>query len=213
MRATTAGVKRRSKRRITPLEILTTATVTGVLVAAFVPPATEYFFGKGTAAALEPDVQQLRVAVDRFTADVQHYPGDLQQLVTPIVSTSGNGDTLDFDGAATPVQFTDIEASHWRGPYTPAVITSGPTGGGQFTSKGLLFTVGRRITLSAGWLTVPILSPTTCAAIVALDRAIDSSGGRSIGASDGAVIWEGTCSRTAINGRVSNPLLRIAQED
>src|SRR5215467_2200725 len=173
MKATTAGVRRRSKRRLTLLEILTTVTVTGVLLAAFVPPATEYFFDKGTAVALEPDVQQLRAAVSRFTVDVRHYPGDLQQLVTPIVSASGSGDTLDYDGAATPVQFTDDETSQWRGPYTSAAITTGATGGGRFTSRGVVFTIGRKITLSSGWLTVPILSPTTCAAILALDHAID----------------------------------------
>jgi len=211
MKATTAGVRRRSKRRITLLEILTTATVTGVLIASFVPPVTEYFFGKGTAVAPEPDVQQLRAAVSRFAVDVRHYPGDLQQLVTPIVATSGSGDTLDYDAAATPVQFTADETSQWRGPYTSAAITTGATGGGHFTSRGLVFTIGRRITVSAGWVTVPILSPTTCAAIIALDHAIDDpAGGRKNEGSDGVVTWEGTCRRSAINGRVTNAVLRIA---
>jgi hypothetical protein len=183
-----------------------------VVLTASLVPAVAAYFSKGTPSVLQPDMKLLQAAVTGFAADVRHYPGDLQQLVTPIVATSGDGDTLDFDGSATPVQFTSVEASRWRGPYTSAPISTGRTGGGQFTSTGLLVTIGRRITPSGGWLAVPILSPTTCAAILALDRSIDDAplGGNTEG-TDGAVVWSGTCSRSSTSGSVTNPTLRVAR--
>ncbi|HEY9226538.1 MAG TPA: prepilin-type N-terminal cleavage/methylation domain-containing protein [Gemmatimonadaceae bacterium] len=191
-------------------EILVTVTVIAVLAAAVVPAVTQYV-NKGNAPASQQDIQQLQNAVTGFTADVRHYPGDLQQLVTPIVATSGSGDSLNLDGAASPVQFTAVEAARWRGPYTSAAITTSSTGGGQFTSNGLLFTVGRKITLSGGWLTVPILNPTTCAAILALNHSLDNTGPSANNeGTDGIVVWTGTCAGNSMTGSVTNPLLRIA---
>jgi len=191
-------------------EILVTVTVIAVLAAAVVPAVTQYV-NKGNAPASQQDIQQLQNAVTGFTADVRHYPGDLQQLVTQIVSTTGSGDSLDFDGAATPVQFTAVEASRWKGPYTSAAITTGATGGGQFTSNGLLFTIGRKITLSNGWLQVPILNPTTCAALLAINKSIDNTPtGANNEGTDGIVIWTGTCDGATPAGTVTSPFLRLA---
>ncbi len=191
-------------------EILVTVTVIAVLAAAVVPAVTQYV-NKGNAPASQQDIQQLQNAVTGFTADIRHYPGDLQQLVTQVVSTTGGGDTLDFDGAATPVQFTAVEATRWKGPYTSAPISTGATGGGQFTSNGLLFTIGRKITLTGGWLIVPILNPTTCAALLALNKSIDNTPvGANNEGTDGIVIWSGTCNGATTNGTVTNPALRLA---
>ncbi|MGH7619581.1 MAG: type II secretion system protein [Gemmatimonadaceae bacterium] len=203
-------MRQHRQRGFTLPEILVTVTVIAVLAAAVVPAVTQYV-NKGNAPASQQDIQQLQNAVTGFTADVRHYPGDLQQLATQIVSTTGGGDSLDLDGAATPVQFTPVEAARWKGPYTSAAISTGATGGGQFTSNGLLFTIGRKISLSAGWLTIPILNPTTCAAILALNKAIDNTpvGANNEGA-DGIVIWSGTCDGTNTGGTVTNPTLRLA---
>lgn len=191
-------------------EILVTVTVIAVLAAAVVPAVTQYV-NKGNTPASQQDIQQLQNAVTGFTADVRHYPGDLQQLVTQIVSTTGSGDTLDLDGAATPVQFTALEAARWKGPYTSAAITSGATGGGQFTSSGLLFTIGRKISLLGGWLTVPILSPTTCAAMLAINKSIDNTAtGANTEGTDGIVTWGGTCNGATPAGTVTTPRLRLA---
>ena len=191
-------------------EILVTVTVIAVLAAAVVPAVTQYV-NKGNGPASQQDIQQLQNAVTGFTADIRHYPGDLQQLVTPIISDASPCDSLDCDGAATPVQFTPVEAARWRGPYTSAPITTGNAGGGQFTSNGLLFTVGRKITLSTGWLTVPILNPTTCAAILALNKSIDNTAaGANTEGTDGIVIWTGTCNGGLTSGTVTNPVLRLA---
>jgi len=191
-------------------EILVTVTVIAVLAAAVVPAVTQYV-NKGNAPASQQDIQQLQNAVTGFTADVRHYPGDLQQLVTQIVSTTGGGDSLDLDGAATPVQFTSVETARWKGPYTSAAITTGATGGGQFTSNGLLFTIGRKIALSGGWLTVPILNPTTCPALLALNKSIDNTAtGANNEGTDGIVIWTGTCDGATTNGTVTSPTLRLA---
>lgn len=191
-------------------EILVTVTVIAVLAAAVVPAVTQYV-NKGNTPASQQDIQQLQNAVTGFTADVRHYPGDLQQLVTQVVSTTGSGDTLDLDGAATPVQFTAVEASRWKGPYTSAGISTGATNGGQFTSNGLLFTIGRKISLSGGWLTVPIRNPITCAAILTLNKSIDNTAaGANTEGTDGIVIWGGTCNGATPAGTVTNPALRLA---
>ncbi|MGH9886342.1 MAG: type II secretion system protein, partial [bacterium] len=110
---------RTSRRRsgFTLPEILVTVTVIAVLAAAVVPAVTQYV-NKGNAPASQQDIQQIQNAVTGFTADIRHYPGDLQQLVTQIVSTTGSGDSLDLDGSASPVQFSAVEAARWRGPYT-----------------------------------------------------------------------------------------------
>ena len=190
-------------------EILVTVSVVGVLAAAVVPAVTEYV-NKGNEPASQPDVQRLQTAIAGFTADVRHYPGDLQQLVTPIVSMSGSGDSLDFDGSATPVQFTAMEVSRWKGPYTSATISTGTTAGGQLTSDRVSLTIGRKVTLSSGWLTVRILKPRTCAAILALDESIDkASAGAGNEGTEGVVIWTGTCHAGKPHGTVMNPVLRV----
>ncbi len=191
-------------------EILVTVTVIAVLAAAVVPAVTQYV-NKGNTPASQQDIQQLQNAVTGFTADVRHYPGDLQQLVTQIVSVTGSGDSLDLDGAATPVQYTAVEAARWKGPYTSAAISSGTTLGGRFTSNGLLFTIGRKITLSGGWLAVPILNPITCVSILALNKSIDNTAaGANTEGTDGIVTWGGTCNGTTTGGTVTTPALRLA---
>src|ERR1044071_466869 len=94
-------------------EILVTVTVIAVLAAAVVPAVTQYV-NKGNAPASQQDIQQLQNAVTGFTADVRHYPGDLQQLVTQIVATAGAGDSLNLDASASPVQYTSVETSRWK---------------------------------------------------------------------------------------------------
>jgi len=196
-------------------EILVTVTVIAVLAAAVVPAVAQYV-NKGNGPASQQDIQQLQNAVTGFAADVRHFPGDLQQLVSPIVSTAGSGDSLDLDGSASPVQFTAIEAARWKGPYTSAAITTTPTGGGQFTSNGLLFTIGRKITLSGGWLTVPILTPAAgtgagvCGAVLALNKSIDNSQVAGQEAIDGMVVWTGGCDATNTSGTVAGLRLRLA---
>ncbi|HTE47638.1 MAG TPA: prepilin-type N-terminal cleavage/methylation domain-containing protein [Gemmatimonadaceae bacterium] len=174
-------------------EILVTVTIIAVLAAAVVPAVTQYV-NKGNTPSSQQDVHQLQTAVTGFTADVHRYPGDLQQLITQIVTTTGSGDTLDKDGAATPVVFTTVDASRWRGPYTAAPITTGAIGGGKFTSNGLNFTIGRTITLTSNWLAVPITVPgstaTDCPAILALDKALDGAP-TTVGTegTTGVVVW------------------------
>lgn len=174
-------------------EILVTVTIIAVLAAAVVPAVTQYV-NKGNAPASQQDVHQLQNGVTAFTADTRHYPGDLQQLITAIVSTTGSGDSLDKDGAAVPLTYTSVDAAKWRGPYTAAPITIGATGGGLFTSNGLNFTMGRKISLVNNWLTVPITVPgmtaTDCTAILALDKALDGTPS-TVGteATTGIVIW------------------------
>jgi prepilin-type N-terminal cleavage/methylation domain-containing protein len=191
-------------------EILVTITVIAVLAAAVVPAVTQYVT-KGNTPESTQDIRQLQSAVTGFTADVRHYPGDLQQLVTHIVATTGSGDSLDFDGAATPIRFTAVEVVRWKGPYTSAAISTGATGGGRFTSNGLLFTISRKITLSSVWLTVPILKPTTCPGMLAIDASIDNApAGANNEGRDGVVIWGGTCDGSHTSGTVTNPTLRLA---
>lgn len=191
-------------------EILVTVTVIAVLAAAVVPAVTQYV-NKGNTPASQQDIQQLQNAVTGFTADVRHYPGDLQQLVTPIVTDAAPCDSLDCDGAATPVAFSPVEAARWKGPYTSAAISTGNTGGGQFTSNGLLFTIGRKIALSTGWLTTPILNPTSCTSLLALNKSIDNTpAGANTEGTDGIVIWSGTCTGALTTGTVTNPTLRLA---
>jgi prepilin-type N-terminal cleavage/methylation domain-containing protein len=209
-----------SRRRsgFTLPEILVTVTVIAVLAAAVVPAVTQYA-NKGNAPASQQDIQQIQNAVTGFTADIRHYPGDLQQLVTQIVSTTGSGDSLDLDGSASPVQFSAVEAARWRGPYTSAPITTTATNGGQFTSNGLLFTIGRKITLSGGWLTVPILSPVSgtgaaiCNAVLSLNKSIDNTTTLGQEPTDGIIIWTGgagACTGTTPTLAVANLKLRLA---
>jgi prepilin-type N-terminal cleavage/methylation domain-containing protein len=174
-------------------EILVTVTIIAVLAAAVVPAVTQYV-NKGNAPASQQDVHQLQNGVTAFTADTRHYPGDLQQLVTQIIATGVATDSLDYDGAATPVRYTSVDVAKWKGPYTAAPITTGATGGGLFTSNGLNFTMGRKISLVNNWLTVPITVPTMtaadCPAILALDKALDgtpSTAGTE--GSTGIVVW------------------------
>jgi prepilin-type N-terminal cleavage/methylation domain-containing protein len=201
-----------SRRRngFTLPEILVTVTVIAVLAAAVVPAVTQYV-NKGNTPASQQDIQQLQNAVTGFTADVRHYPGDLQQLVTPIISDAAPCADLDCDGAATPVAYTPVEAARWKGPYTSAAISTGAADGGQFTSNGLLFTIGRRISLSTGWLVTPLLNPTTCTAILALNKSIDNTPtGANTEGTDGIIIWSGTCTAALTTGTVTNPMLRLA---
>jgi len=136
----------------------------------------------------------VQTALTAFTADTRHYPGDLQQLITQIISATGSGDSLDKDGAAVPVTYTTVDVAKWRGPYTGARITTGAVGGGLFTSNGLNFTVGRKISLIQSWLTVPITVPTStaadCPAILALDKALDGTPAVvATEATTGIVVW------------------------
>jgi len=195
-------------------EILVTVTIIAVLSAVVVPAVVQYT-NKGDTPSSQQDVQQIQNAVTGFTADTRHYPGDLQQLVTPLNLTAAQGDTLNKDAGAVVYSATDV--LHWKGPYTAAQITTGlgnPSGGGQFTSKGLNFTVGRAITLSNGWLQTPLLSPTTCAALIKLDQAIDgtpSTVGNEF--AEGVFVWTngGTpCNAAnAATGTFSNAFFRL----
>lgn len=211
MRSSVWYANQRSRRGgFTLPEILVTVTVIAVLAAAVVPSVMQYV-NRGNTPASQQDIRQIQNAATGFTADVRHYPGDLQQLVTPIVSTSGSGDSLGLDAGVTPVRYTPVETARWRGPYTAAQITTGATGGGRFTSNGLLFTIGRRITMANGWLQVPLLNPTTCTAILALNRSLDNTAaGLNNERTDGIVIWTGTCAGNATTGTVTSPFLRIA---
>jgi prepilin-type N-terminal cleavage/methylation domain-containing protein len=202
-------MKNRTRRGFTLPEILVTVTVIAVLAAAVVPAVTQYV-NKGNTPSSQQDVDQIRNAATAFTADVRHYPGDLQQLVTAIVASTGSGDSLDFDGAATPIQYTATDVAKWKGPYTSAPITTGATGGGLFTSNGLSFTIGRKITLASNWLTVPITSPTTCTGILALDLSLDGTPATAnTEGTTGAVQWGGTCNGGTTTGTVTSPFFRI----
>lgn len=207
------------RRGFTLPEILVTVTVIAVLAAAVVPAVTQYV-NKGNAPASQEDVHQLQNGVTAFTADTRHYPGDMQQLISQIVSTTGSGDSLDKDGAATPVTYTSVDAAKWKGPYTAAPITTGTTGGGRFTSNGMNFTVGRKISLISNWLTVPIIVPgsaaANCPAILALDKALDgppASAGAE--ATTGVVVWTNVvatpCNAAGVAraAAVTNLLLRL----
>lgn len=204
-------MSRKHRNGLTMPEILVTITVSAILAVAAVPAVGAYV-GKDAPTSSQPDVRQLQRAVAGFTTDVHHYPGDLQQLITPIVSTGGNGDSLDFDGAATPMRFSLAEAARWKGPYTLAPIGTGATAGGQFTSGTLKFTIGRRISLSGGWLTVPILHPATCGDLLTLSHALDDIAvAEHNAAAEGLVMWEGTCSEAVPTGAVSSATLRLAR--
>jgi prepilin-type N-terminal cleavage/methylation domain-containing protein len=199
-------------------EILVTVTVIAVLAAAVVPAVTQYV-NKGNAPASQEDVHQLQNGVTAFTADTRHYPGDLQQLITQIVSTTGSGDSLDKDGAAVPITYTAVDVAKWKGPYTAAPITTGATGGGLFTSNGMNFTVGRKISLVSNWLVVPITVPGStaadCPAILALDKALDGAPATaSTEGSTGVVTWtQGvpacTAATVATAAAVTNLVLRL----
>jgi len=205
------------RRGFTLPEILVTVTVIAVLAAAVVPAVTQYV-NKGNTPASQQDVQQLQNAVTGFTADVRHYPGDLLQLTAQIINDATACDSLDCDGAATAVHYSVVEAGRWKGPYTSAAI-SNP--GGMFTSNGLLFTIGRKITLSNGWLTVPITAPASgtgaviCQAVLALNKSLDASQTLGSEPTDGIVIWDNGGSGTVCDGNntsgvVANFKLRLA---
>jgi hypothetical protein len=190
-------------------KILLTVTAIATLAAAAGPVVSQYVDNGPTASTVE--LQQLQHAVAGFTTDVRHYPGDLQQLVTPIVATRGQGDSLDFDGASMPIHFSGADAARWKGPYTRATISTDRVGGGRFTSANPPFTIGRTIKLSGAWLTVPIVAPKTCADLLALNNAVDRTPpGADNEAIDGVVVWGGTCSADKKNGTVTNPVLRLA---
>jgi prepilin-type N-terminal cleavage/methylation domain-containing protein len=192
-------------------EILVTVTVIAVLAAAVVPAVTQYVT-KGNTPASQQDIQQLQNAVTAFTADVRRYPGDLAQLTNTIVSTTG---PLSQDASATPVTYTALDVTKWKGPYTSAPITSAA---GSFTSAGLAFTIGRTISLTNNWLVTPITAPASsdCTAILALDKALDGTPS-SAGAenSTGIVVWTqgaNACDAAGVNASpsaVTNLVLRL----
>jgi prepilin-type N-terminal cleavage/methylation domain-containing protein len=204
---------KRHRSGFTLAEILVTVTVIAVLSAVVVPAVVQYT-NKGDTPASQEDIQQIQNAVTGFTADIRRYPGDLQQLVTSIVSSSGSGDTLYKDASAVVYSASDV--LNWKGPYTAAPITTSlgnPSGGGLFTSKGLNFTVGRAITLSGGWLRVPVTSPTSCPALLKLDLAIDGKPATT-GAenAEGLFVWDngGTaCAAATPGGTFSNLYFRL----
>jgi len=204
-------LKKSRRSGFTLPEILVTVTVIAVLSAVVVPAVVQYT-NKGDTPASQQDVQQIQNAVTGFTADIRRYPGDLQQLVTSIVSSSGSGDTLYKDASAVAYAASDV--LNWKGPYTAAQITTGATGGGLFSSKGLNFTVGRTITLTGGWLQTPVTSPTVCAALLKIDLAIDGKpsvvGNEN---TEGLFIWTngGThCdAANSATGTFTNPFFRL----
>jgi hypothetical protein len=144
--------------------------------------------------------------VTAFTADTRHYPGDLRQLTTLINTTTS---FLKTDGGSSPVLYTTNDTAKWKGPYIATVLS----GTGLFTSQGLNFTVGATLSDSANWLQVPITTPgagsTTCAALLALDKALDGVVTAGLEGTTGTIIWGGTCTNALTTGTVTGPWLRI----
>jgi prepilin-type N-terminal cleavage/methylation domain-containing protein len=202
--------KNRRRSGFTLPEILVTVTVIAVLAAAVVPAVTQYV-NKGNTPASQQDVQQLRIAVTAFTADTRRYPGDLGQLTHVINTVSG---PLATDGASPAVRFTALDSSRWQGPYTSAPIDSARA---TFSSAGLAFTIGRDIVRANNWLTTPITVPSraNCAAILALDKALDglptSAGAEG---TTGSIVWTNganpcTAAGVASGSTVTNFVLRL----
>lgn len=191
-------------------EILVTVTVIAVLAAAVVPAVTQYV-NKGNTPASQQDLQQLRIAVTAFTADIRRYPGDLGQLTHVINTASG---PLSTDGSGATVRFTARDSSRWQGPYTSAPIDSAIA---TFSSAGLVFTIGRDIVRANNWLTTPITQParTNCAAILQLDKALDGlPASAGVEGTTGSVVWTNganPCSAAGVAtaSTVTNFILRL----
>ena len=125
---------RSRKRRFgfTLVEVLVTTIVIGVL-AAVVVPAMMRQTTAADPAQMASDLINIRTGLESFMVDVRPYtPGDLEDLVNPIVDASDLFLTSTGGGTAYPSGL----AAKWKGPYLAKSTAVTTNASGNFFGLG-----------------------------------------------------------------------------
>jgi prepilin-type N-terminal cleavage/methylation domain-containing protein len=165
-------------------EVLVTVAVVVVLAAVLVPAVVQ-FAGKGDKPSLLESISTFRSALSAFHLDIGKYPADLRQLITPITtSDSWIDDSQRATGTVLEQSYEASDVAKWHGPY----LAANPTSSGYFQLGGFGVLVGganataiQRPTFPSPqtgddwWLITLIRAPTTCAAMLDVDLAVDGA--------------------------------------
>ncbi|MGQ0814706.1 MAG: prepilin-type N-terminal cleavage/methylation domain-containing protein [Gemmatimonadota bacterium] len=114
----------RRRNGFTLVEVLVVVAILAVLSAVLIPTILNQI-RKGQIGRVTGDLDAARAAIEAFAADVQRFPGDLEDLTTQIQASPTD---LDINGVGYPTGLR----SKWDGPYMNKVLEAGilPTGFG-----------------------------------------------------------------------------------
>jgi type II secretion system protein G len=105
------------------MEILVALVLIGLMVAVIVPSVINQL-GKGEVNRVVEELESVRNAAKAFRVDVQRWPGEMEQLITPLDENS-----QDIDGTVIPAGLR----GRWAGPY---LEVGALTNGGLPTALG-----------------------------------------------------------------------------
>ncbi len=99
----------------TLVEMLIILAIMAALAAVLLPTLTNQI-QKSEISRVTGDLTNLRTAAEAFLVDVHRYPGDIEDLSTPLTAADADADTVAYP--------TGLRA-RWDGPYIDRVIADG----------------------------------------------------------------------------------------
>lgn len=106
-----------NRKGFTLVEVLVILAILAALAAILVPTVSNQV-RKADVGRVTGDLTNLRTGVEAMLVNVHRYPGDIEDLVSPI-----DGTDFDINGDAYPAGLL----SRWEGPYIDRSITDGGT--------------------------------------------------------------------------------------
>jgi len=99
----------------TLIEMLIILAIMAALAAVLLPTLTNQI-QKSEVSRVTGDLTNLRTAAEAFLVDVHRYPGDIEDLGTPITATDTDADTVAYPPGLV---------ARWDGPYIDRVVADG----------------------------------------------------------------------------------------
>jgi prepilin-type N-terminal cleavage/methylation domain-containing protein len=116
----------RMKRGFTLIETVVTVGIVAAMAAVVIPQVAKQF-DAADPTRVQNDLKNLQTAVETFNVNVKQLPGDLDDLVNPIVAGDFSSATHDTSFATTGLVAVYGNASLWQGPYMDFSTTTGAT--------------------------------------------------------------------------------------
>lgn len=99
----------------TLVEMLVILAIMAALAAVLLPTLTGQI-RKSEISRVTGDLSNLRTASEAFLVDVHRYPGDIEDLATPITTSDTDADTVSYPNGLV---------ARWDGPYLDRVVADG----------------------------------------------------------------------------------------
>ncbi len=103
---------KRSQNGFTLVEIMIVLVILGLLIAVALPKVSQVL-STGKINATRTSMSSLAKAIKNFNADTSVWPGNIGDLIVPIVATKPCYNTKTLAAAS----YTAVQVKHWKGPY------------------------------------------------------------------------------------------------